>query len=111
MPAALIRMLALLTLAWASAAAAQTADAEKPAKKPGLRDLPVELTADALDYDAERQIYVASGNVEIVQAGRTVRADYVEFNRRSGLGVARGNVELSENGEVMRAESVEFDVN
>jgi hypothetical protein len=112
MPAALRRMLALLTgIALASAAAAQPAAEPKP-DEPGLRDQPVELTADALDYDAGRQLYTASGNVLLVQGGRTVKADWVAFNRRTGTGIARGNVEVrDEGGEVIRADVVEFDVN
>lgn len=109
MPAALRRMLALLFVcACASAVAAQTEEPE--GKTRGFGDEPIELTADALDYDAAQQIYVASGNVVLRQGARTVRADWIEFNRNSGVGVANGNVELREGDEVVRAEFVQFDI-
>src|SRR5262245_41509965 len=116
MPAALRRMLVQLT-ALAGIALASVASAQEPAPKPEkaekhtLGETPVELTADALDYDADRELYVASGNVELVQGERNLRADWVAFNRASGVGLAKGNVVLRENGEVLRADYVEFDVN
>lgn len=128
MPAALRRSLALL-LAWACASAAGAQPAANPAEtaKPAqaatpeaaqpaeaetrrFGDQPIELTADALDYDAAQQLYTASGDVELRQGARTLRADYLTFNRRTGVGVANGKVELREGDEVLRAEFVEFDV-
>jgi lipopolysaccharide assembly outer membrane protein LptD (OstA) len=115
MPAALRRMLVQLTalagIALATAAAAQSPEPKPKAEGLALDQTPVEITADALDYDAERQLYVASGNVELVQGSRNLKADHVAFNRITGRGVASGNVELVENGEVLRAQYVEFDVN
>jgi LPS-assembly protein len=108
MPAALRRSLALLIVcAWASGVAAQSDDA---GKSRGFGDEPVEITADALDYDASQQTYVASGNVELRQGARTLRADSITFNRQTGEGVANGNVELREGEEVVRADTVQFDV-
>lgn len=108
MPAALRRSFALLlACAVASAAAAQTGD---PGKSRGFGDQPLELTADALDYDATRELYVARGDVLMRQGGRTLRADWMAFNRRAGVGVANGNVELREGDEVLRAEFVQFEV-
>src|SRR5678816_1120381 len=105
MPAALRRMLALLFVcACASAVAAQTDESDD--KTRGFGEEPIEITADALDYDAVQQTYVASGNVELRQGTRTLRADWIEFNRRTGVGVANGNVELREGDEVVRAQYV-----
>lgn len=108
MQAALRRSLALLFVCvWASAVAAQSDDAGEPR---GFGEEPVELTADALDYDAEQELYVARGDVELRQGERTLRADWLAFNRRTGIGVANGNVELREGDEVLRADFVQFDV-
>jgi LPS-assembly protein len=109
MPAALRRTLALLLVcACASAARAQTEPADDDLR--GFGEDPIELTADALDYDAKQELYVASGNVELRQGARTLRADWIQFNRVTGIGVANGNVELREGDEVVRADHVEFDV-
>jgi lipopolysaccharide assembly outer membrane protein LptD (OstA) len=109
MPAALRRSLALLIVcAWASAVAAQQSD--DAGKSRGFGEEPVEITADALDYDAAQEQYVASGNVVLHQGARTLRADSISFNRRTGDGVASGNVELREAEEVVRADTVQFNV-
>ena len=108
MPAALRRSLALLIVcAWASAVAAQSDDA---GKSRGFGEEPVEITADALDYDAAQEQYVASGNVELHQGARTLRADWISFNRLTGEGVAKGNVELRQADEVVHADTVQFNV-
>jgi len=75
-----------------------------------VRSRPFELTADAIEVDLDRELYVARGNVRIVQEERTLRADWAAFNRRTGAGVASGDVELVERGEVLRAQFVEFDI-
>lgn len=108
MPAALCRSLALLlACALASAASAQPAE---PGKSRGFGDQPLELTADALDYDASRELYVARGDVLLRQGARTLRADWIAFNRRAGVGIANGNVELREGDEVLSADFVQFEV-
>jgi lipopolysaccharide assembly outer membrane protein LptD (OstA) len=109
MPAALRTTLALLAVcAWASAVAA---DSEHPGKTRGFGEEPIELTADALDYDAAQQLYVASGNVVLRQGDRTLHADWVAFNRGTGVGIANGHVELRQGDELVRADFVQFDVN
>ena len=109
MPAALRRTLALLfACACAFAVAARAAERDDGSR--GFGEEPIELTADALDYDAAQEVYVASGNVVLRQGARTLHADWIEFNRRTGMGVANGNVELREGAEVVRADFVEFDV-
>jgi len=75
-----------------------------------LRGEPVELTADALHYDMERELYVGRGDVTVRQSGRTLRADWVAFNRRTGVGVASGGVELVEGPDVVRADFVQFEL-
>jgi LPS-assembly protein len=76
-----------------------------------MRDEPYELTADALEYDATRKLYVARGDVKIVQGERTLRADWISFNAETGNGVASGDVELVDGGDLLRAAFVEFDIN
>jgi LPS-assembly protein len=74
------------------------------------RGEPVTLTADQLEYEARREVYIARGNVVIVQGERTLRADWMAFNPETGAGVASGNVALSEGTDTLRAEFVQFDI-
>jgi LPS-assembly protein len=114
MSAALRRHLALLlACAVASAASAQPAEpaaSAEPGRSRGFGDQPLDLTADALDYDATRELYVARGDVVLRQGARTLRADWMAFNRRAGVGIANGHVELREGDEVLRANFVQFEV-
>jgi LPS-assembly protein len=75
-----------------------------------LKQEPFELTADALHYDIERELYVGRGNVVIKQSGRTLHADWVAFNRKTGAGVASGSVKLEDSGDVVTADFVEFEL-
>ncbi len=75
-----------------------------------LRSEPFELTADALHYDIERELYIGRGDVTIRQSGRTLRSDWVAFNRITGVGVASGGVELIEGSDVVRADFVHFEL-
>ncbi|MGH0029679.1 MAG: LPS-assembly protein LptD [Myxococcota bacterium] len=74
------------------------------------REHPVTLTADQLEYESQREVYIARGNVVIVQGERTLSADWIAFNPDTGAGVASGNVELVEGTDVLRADFVDFNV-
>ncbi|GEM_PF-828667 len=95
----------LLACLVASAAAAQS-DAADRAR---LED-PFEITADRIDYDGERDLYVATGNVYVIQTTRTLRAEWVAFSTETGIGVAEGDVELVDASDVVTAEFMVFDV-
>lgn len=53
---------------------------------------PVDFEADVLIHDEETQIVTASGNVVLVQDGRTLKADKVAYNLKDDVAVADGNV-------------------
>ena len=72
---------------------------------------PFELTADELEFERARDLYIARGNVVIRQMERTLRADWIAFSQTTGIGVASGNVELVDGGDVVRADFVEFNIN
>ncbi|HEX9814206.1 MAG TPA: hypothetical protein VGB31_04565, partial [Myxococcota bacterium] len=38
-----------------------------------------EVTADTLEYERGRDVYVARGNVRLVQEGKTLAADWISF--------------------------------
>lgn len=75
-----------------------------------LREEPFELSADELEYDHSRALYIARGNVFIQQEGRTLRADWIAFNETTGTGIASGGVELVDGGDVLRADFAEFNI-
>ena len=75
-----------------------------------LREEPFELSADELEYDHLRALYIARGNVLIQQEGRTLRADWIAFNQTTGTGIASGGVELVDGGDVLRADFAEFNI-
>lgn len=71
---------------------------------------PVNFSADNLVNDEINQIVRASGNVEIKQAGRFLRADEVEYFLATDRVVAKGQVRLiDENGDVHRASAIEVE--
>jgi LPS-assembly protein len=66
---------------------------------------PIDLEADAIIHDEERQIVTASGNVELVQDGRILKADKIAYNLRENVAVAEGNVVfMDQNGDTHFAE-------
>ena len=78
---------------------------------PSLDDEPFELTAERIEYEAKRQIYVAEGSVRIVQAsGRRLEAEWVAFNNQTRRGVASGDVVLVDGERRVDAQFAEFDL-
>ena len=55
---------------------------------------PFEITADRIDYDGVRQLYIATGHVRVEQTARSLVADWVAFSTETRIGVAEGGVEL-----------------
>jgi LPS-assembly protein len=104
-----------LALLLSAPALAQT---ETPAEPQGAGSLPVEpaaempqteisFTADALNYDSEKDIVTASGNVRLSRGGEKVRADTVIWDRKSGEVRADGNVIVSSaTGEIAYGDGV-----
>lgn len=70
---------------------------------------PVAFAADRMQHDDKTGIVTASGNVEIEQEDRILRADKVVYDIRTDTVKAVGNVSLMEpNGDVHFADEVEF---
>tara|TARA_R110002124_G_scaffold64985_2_gene177768 strand:- start:584295 stop:586550 length:2256 start_codon:yes stop_codon:yes gene_type:complete len=70
---------------------------------------PVDFVADNLMHDDENQKIIASGNVELAQSGRIVRADEIVYDLRNDKVVARGNVALTdEEGNVYFADNLDL---
>ncbi len=70
-------------------------------------ETPVDLVADNIRHNDQTGEITASGNVELVQGGRILRADLVSYNLETDTVTARGNVVLTEpTGDVHFAEEV-----
>lgn len=71
---------------------------------------PVDLEADSLTHDQERNVVTASGNVMMEQEGRILRADEITYFVDEDRVEARGNVVLNEpNGDIHLAQYVELE--
>ena len=68
------------------------------AQEPKIGKQPVVITSDSLRHDEQGGRTIATGNVQVTQGGRTVRADRVVYDRRAGRVTALGNVSIDEPG-------------
>ena len=67
------------------------------------------ITADEANYDRDKGLVVASGNVEIIYGDRTLIADRLSYDQRTDTVTATGNIVLLEpTGEVYFSEYVEL---
>lgn len=90
-------------LALASPAAAQLPELK-------LSGEPVQLTADSVEYESARELYVARGSARIVQGDRILRADWMAFSNTTGRGVASGHVVLQDGPETIYTRFIEFNI-
>lgn len=60
----------------------------------GEREIPVQLEADQLDYDRERGIYTATGDVRLIQGDVEVRGQVLQWSQQTGQLDAQGDVRL-----------------
>ena len=76
---------------------------------PIAADKPVTFTADAVEYDQDRALVIASGHVEAWQNDRVMRADKIIFDRNTNVAAATGNVVLLEpDGQVVFSDYAEL---
>ncbi len=93
-------------IAWAAPALA----ADPGGIKFNAGDAPFELSADSIEYDRPRDLYIAEGAVEIRQGDRQLTADWIAFSNTTQRGVASGNVSFREGGETLLTKFAEFDI-
>ncbi len=77
----------------------------------GDPDVPWQISADAVDYDAETTTYHASGNVVIEKADTRLMADRVAFNHEAMTASASGHVIMTVGGDVLTGERLDLDLN
>ncbi|NET59615.1 MAG: DUF3769 domain-containing protein [Symploca sp. SIO2E6] len=78
---------------------------------PAAADEPIgvlELTADSQEYDEERQIVTAEGNVIVRFQEALLDADRVQINLPNRIMVAEGNVALTRGEQILRGERFEY---
>ena len=67
------------------------------------------IIADEANYDREKGVVVASGNVEIIYGDRTLIADRLSYDQRTDTVIASGNVIMLEpSGEIFFSDYVEL---
>ncbi len=71
---------------------------------------PVDLSADEIEYDRGKGLYVADGNVVVHQGNRTLVADWLAYNNLTRRGVASGEVVITEGQDQLRSNFVEFNI-
>ena len=118
--AALASIFALAMPVAAQEQASVIPDALKPAEEvvqkldpqslpPINSDRAIRFEADNLDYDADSDVIIASGNVLLSSEDQSVRADEVRWDRQGGTIYANGSVRIvDEGGNQLFTESVEL---
>jgi len=87
-----------------AAPALDVADVNKP-----LADNEAAFTADELDYDTEKHIVTATGDVRMIRQGNRMRADKVIWNRDTDDVHAYGNVAIENpQGDITYAQDAEL---
>jgi len=76
----------------------------------GDSDAPFDITADSIEYETERNVYIARGNVLITQPGRSLTADWVTFSSETRQGVATGHVIFTEEEDILYADVLSFEI-
>jgi len=73
-------------------------------------EAPFDITADTVEYESDRDLYIARGNVVITQPGRSLSADWVAFSSVTRQGVATGNVVVTEAEDLLYADVLSFEI-
>ena len=94
----------------AAALFAGIACAQAPAARGAADSLPIELSAESLEYERGRDLFIARGSVVVRRGDRRLTADWVAFSPTTGRGVASGDVALSDGRDTLLTRFVEFDV-
>lgn len=78
---------------------------------PSSGSLPLDITADRLDYNQEQETYEADGSVIIQQGSLRLTADHASIQVLPGILTATGHVHLTDPGADVTAERMELNIN
>ncbi|MCX7965013.1 MAG: LPS assembly protein LptD [Syntrophorhabdaceae bacterium] len=87
----------------------QNGEAKKIDLKSPL-DRPVEISARSLEYNKEKGLYTAKGNVELAEGERILKADFIVYNEQTGDIEAQGNVVFQEDGDTLQCDSLKINI-
>ena len=82
-----------------------------PVSLPGSGALPLDVTADRIDYLQDQEIYEANGSVVITQGTLHLTADHVTIQTLPGVMIATGHVRLRDSKADLASERLELNVN
>jgi LPS-assembly protein len=85
-------------------------DGQIPGTKVERGEGPVEIEADDLSYERDRQIYEAHGRVEVKRGDLFLKADHAQLNHVTKDLVAWGNIVLREGEDVLECERLEINL-
>lgn len=71
---------------------------------------PVEIEADELSYERDKQVYEAHGRVEVKRGDLFLKADHAQLNMATKDLVAWGNIVLREGEDVLECERLEINL-
>ena len=77
---------------------------QPPTESPSGRQRIVEVIADRQEYDEQRRVVIAVGNVVVRFDGGVVDADRLQVNLDNLIAVGEGNVALTRGNQVLRGE-------
>ncbi len=94
-------------------------DSSTPSQRVPVPDLgklskgkePVNITADQLEYDQQKNIYTANGHAVVIQGQMRLTADSVVLDNTTGLLTAERQVELLDGNNLVKGDRIEFNVN
>lgn len=95
----------LLTLCYAS-----LSDGKLPDVKVEKGEGPVDIEANELSYERDKQIYEAHGRVEVKRGDLFLKADHAQLNMVTKDLVAWGNIVLREGEDVLECERLEINL-
>jgi LPS-assembly protein len=100
----------LAGVACAQAPAARSETEPDGSTGPSAGAPPLEVSAESLEYERGRDLYVASGSVVVRRGERRLTADWVVFSPATGLAVASGDVVVTDGRDTLRMSFAEFDL-
>ncbi|MBW4556056.1 MAG: DUF3769 domain-containing protein [Trichormus sp. ATA11-4-KO1] len=81
-----------------------TPQAQQPTPTPPVRERIVEVISDKQEYDEQRRIITAEGNVVVRFDGAVVDADRLQVNLDNLIAVGEGNVALTRGDQILRGQ-------
>lgn len=82
----------------------------QPPQVPAVRDRVLEVNSNYQEYDAQRQIVTAEGDVLLQYDGTVLDADRLQVNLENLIGVGEGNVALTRGQQVIRGDRFTYNL-